>query len=564
MMRRRLIRFVVLAASASLAAAADQGTEQQRESGRALYDKYCSQCHGAKGDGAGTAALRLKPEPRDFTSGKYKFRTTPSGMLPTDADLRKVIREGLPYTSMPAWPAFSDEEVQKIIDHLKTFSADFANPDKEGHPIEIPEPGASTPESVRKGLEIYGLQGCAACHGEHGRGNGTSAPTLTDDWGKHIRPADLTMRWTFRGGPTRRDIFRTFSTGLNGTPMPSYADSLKVEERWHLVNYIYSLGDGDEPDYSNLLRVHYVEDELDLAKGESLFGAAPRARFPLVGQVMEPGRDFHPPTSSVEVRAVHNGKEIALLVRWSDMRAETTGSSGPDLQVPVEEEQQAPAPAPTAGGDESFWGEEAAPAAGAAEGFWGEEEPAAAPGAESGFADALLLQFPSTPPTGIRKPYFIFGDAQSPVDLWFVDLARGNCRLYTARGSGSIEPPVAAVIEVAASYDDGRWSVMFKRSMRSRSGISFEEGQFAPLAFSVWDGFNRERGNKRALSQWFHLYPEPRERVSAAGPMTRAALGALAVELLLIVLIRKRHAPPERGREGRHAAPVTAGRGASG
>ena len=45
----------------------------------------------------------LLPRPRDFTSGKFKIRTTPSGALPTDDDLRHIIREGMPYTSMPAW-----------------------------------------------------------------------------------------------------------------------------------------------------------------------------------------------------------------------------------------------------------------------------------------------------------------------------------------------------------------------------------------------------------------------------------------------------------------------------
>ena len=66
------------------------------------------------------ATSRLKPEPRDFTSGKYKFRTTPSGMLPTDEDIAKVIKDGLPYTSMPGWPNFSETQIQHIIYYLKT------------------------------------------------------------------------------------------------------------------------------------------------------------------------------------------------------------------------------------------------------------------------------------------------------------------------------------------------------------------------------------------------------------------------------------------------------------
>ena len=38
--------------------------------------------------------------------------------------------------------------------------------------------------------------------------------------GRPIRAADLTQSWTFRGGPTREDIFRTMTTGLNGRRCP--------------------------------------------------------------------------------------------------------------------------------------------------------------------------------------------------------------------------------------------------------------------------------------------------------------------------------------------------------
>jgi len=82
----------------------DVGTEAQREAGKALYLKNCAQCHGEKGDGAGYATPHLSPTPRDFTSAKFKVRTTPNGTLPTHQDLVNIIRRGMPYTSMPAWP----------------------------------------------------------------------------------------------------------------------------------------------------------------------------------------------------------------------------------------------------------------------------------------------------------------------------------------------------------------------------------------------------------------------------------------------------------------------------
>src|SRR5687767_42118 len=72
----------------------DVGTDAQREAGKTLYAKYCVQCHGEKGDGNGYATQHLYPRPRDFTTGKFKVRTTPNGALPTHEDLERIIRIG--------------------------------------------------------------------------------------------------------------------------------------------------------------------------------------------------------------------------------------------------------------------------------------------------------------------------------------------------------------------------------------------------------------------------------------------------------------------------------------
>ena len=37
------------------------------------------------------------------------------------------------------------------------------------------------------------------------------------------------------------DIYRDFMTGLDGSPMPSFADQLKPEEAWDLVHYLRTL-----------------------------------------------------------------------------------------------------------------------------------------------------------------------------------------------------------------------------------------------------------------------------------------------------------------------------------
>jgi mono/diheme cytochrome c family protein len=528
-------------------AAQDVGTEAQRESGKRLYLKYCSQCHGEQGDGKGYATPHLSPTPRDFTAGKFKIRTTPSGALPTHQDLVDIIRRGMPYTSMPAWPSLSTQELSDLAYFLKTFSADFSNPAYAAEPVPLPSAPRATEESIELGRQLYVETGCPRCHGTLGRGDGPSAPTLRDDQGYPIRAADLAQPWTFRGGSSREDIFRTMTTGFNGTPMPSFLEALTPEQRWAITDYIDSLSGSNGPEYTTVVVARRSPAPIDLANVAASFESAPVARFPIIGQIMEPGRSFHPPATSITVRAVYDAESIALLVRWHDMRADTTGTNGLTLPVPPEEEEEEPAPLPA---------EQAQPL----DPFATEAAPVVVPPSE--FSDAVAIQIPSEVRTGARKPYFLFGDAQNPVDLWFFDLARPGPLQFTGLGSGDIAPNDTGDVTGVASYDQGEWSVIFKRPLRATSGASFAPGAFMPVAFSVWDGFSRERGNRRGLTLWYSLYVEPEVIPSAVGPMVRTALLILAIELAVIGWVRWRHRSRGRGEvagAGLRAGGATAG-----
>ena len=574
--------------TAMLFAPAALAQDAGNELGQQVYAKWCAHCHGDQGDGNGVAASRLKPLPRDFTSGKYKIRMTTTGNIPTDQDLTNAIRRGLNGTSMPAFTEayLSDGEVAAVVEHLKSFSDWFADPDRQNpETITIPDPPPYDLEAAQTvGRQVYEETGCARCHGEVGRGDGPSAPTLVDDWGNNIRVADLTMPWTFRGGGTRRDIFRSMSTGFYGTPMPGFHNSLGAtpeesqQRMWAIVDYMLSLSGGPQEDgetpYVNLLRSVPVE-EIDLDQGAELFAAAPAATFPIFGQIVEPGRNFYPSAVAVTAQAIHSESEIAFRLTWNDMRAETGGTNGPDLIAPKwdehlaeigqaageegdfwgEEEVEGGADGGDFWGEEveaeaaegDFWGEEAEDESAEGDDFWGEEGGeaggAGSPTLDTEFSDAFALQFPLQKSASVRQPYFLFGDAQNPVDLWFVDLAEPSKAVrYQARGAAAITPAESGEeVEIHASYDRGQWSVIYKRKRDSRGGFSFEEGSFLPIAFSVWDGFNRERGNRRGLSAWYQVYIEPLEKPSPVGPMARAGATVLGLELLFIALIRRRN-----------------------
>lgn len=214
----------VLAVQATQAAAASGSAPwpgSSVERGRAVYAKSCAACHGDMGDGRSPAAAYLAPRPRDFTSGTFKFRSTPNGELPTDADLLLVIDQGVPGTSMPAWKdVLSASERADVVAYIKTFAEDFGA--GAPAPIVVPEPPEFSPIAVTEGRMIYMLMECWACHGGKGRGDGASGKTLEDDWGRKILPWDLTKD-RYKAGNDPKSLYRTFTTGLNGTPMPAYA-----------------------------------------------------------------------------------------------------------------------------------------------------------------------------------------------------------------------------------------------------------------------------------------------------------------------------------------------------
>lgn len=547
----------------------DLGSEEQRQAGKVVYDKWCAQCHGDDGAGEGIAAPYVHPRPRDFTAGKYKIRSTPNGTLPTDADLRAVIRDGIPATAMPAFPELSETEVTNLVYYLKSFAEDdFSDPSAYGEAFDFPDPPPFSEDSLETGFQTYIQIGCAQCHGELGRGDGSTAPTLRDDWGHFIRAADLTMPWTFRAGGTREAIFKTLTTGFNGTPMPGFADGLSQEQRWQIVDWIVAQAEGrTEAPYTNLLKAVGTTADLSFEQGlaevRKAFDEAPPALFPIIGQIMEPGRAFHPSAVAVEVRSVYDGDEIAFLVTWHDMKAEVSGRNGPDLEVPLDEEttglpvaEQAEAAQAV---ETDIWGNpiggEPAPQPAAPADPWAQDPGAAAAAAaavpESEFSDAVAIQWPVELRPGVAKPYFLLGDPQYPVHLWFVDLARPDqVQVWEGRGSANLTQAAGEPPEVLVGYDRGEWAVAFKRPRRVTSGVAFAEGEFVPVAFSVWDGFAGERGSKRGLTRWVHVYLDPIEKPSVWGPMIQAFLTVLLIELLIIGLVRWRSA--------RAAKPATA------
>jgi mono/diheme cytochrome c family protein len=210
----------------------DGGTVMQ--SGRVLYMRHCSHCHGTSGDGAGPTAQYLNPRPRDYRHGIFKFTSTTDVSKASRQDIKRVLQYGIPGTYMPSFLLLTDSEIHALVEYVRFLSlrgeyerklvnqlaVDFSQEavasrtegDESREAIvaelkemlagDIAEAASSigdelaetwlasdteealivpsvpripdSPESRRRGRELYLSQSlkCAACHGINGGGDG--------------------------------------------------------------------------------------------------------------------------------------------------------------------------------------------------------------------------------------------------------------------------------------------------------------------------------------------------------------------------------------------------------
>jgi mono/diheme cytochrome c family protein len=220
---------------------------ETRAKGKQIYERSCIFCHGVDGKGDGPAGWFIgryeAPHPRNFNGENFKLRSTPSGELPTDQDLFRTVTQGIP-GYMPSFSGLSEEERWQVIAHVKTFKEAFKKENPTAMFLPNP-PGPPSDAGIENGRKVYIKYGCQNCHGDNGYGDGKQAleGTLRDARGLIISPGDLTERASFKNGSSVRDIYRSIMTGLDGTPMPSYADTIGGNDKdvWDLAYYILSL-----------------------------------------------------------------------------------------------------------------------------------------------------------------------------------------------------------------------------------------------------------------------------------------------------------------------------------
>lgn len=219
------------------------------ETGKKVYQKYCVICHGDKGDGKGLIGIIHRVEksgliwdvyPRDFTVGTFKFRSTATGCLPDDEDLLRIVTDGIVRSGMPSHRDVSLENRKAVIAYIKKFSPRWQEDDLCKVIAINKPPYVGSSESVTKGEKVFKDMKCFECHGYEGKGDGPKAMDLKDDWGDKILPFNFTAG-ALKRGSSPENVYITFTSGLDGTGMPSYEDSLNEQDRWHLVSYTLKL-----------------------------------------------------------------------------------------------------------------------------------------------------------------------------------------------------------------------------------------------------------------------------------------------------------------------------------
>lgn len=462
-----------------------------QDAGKKVYEQNCAVCHGSNGDGQGPAAYLLYPRPRDFTKGTYKFRSTPSGSIPTDADLDRTIRNGLVGTAMPSWKTLSAGDIKAVMAYVKGFAPDAFKTSAE--PIRVGDAPKVTPQLLTQGKEQYAKMGCANCHGEKGTGDGPSAKTLMDSYGFPIRPFDFTRAGAMKGGATLADIYRTFTTGVDGTPMPSYADSLPDADRWALAAYVDSLGD------KRTTPPPPIADRIAITKSKELAAAPDDPKWKASPATMVPLRPTYALSQSVDrvsVKAMSDGAKIAFLLEWADPLPNDTTLTvdafrdGAAIQFPMK---------PVPEGESIFFG---MGQKNLATNIWhwksdwqGDVKKVAdIASAHPNMAVDIYPQNVSEAATDAGNLMPI-QKRTSPVE----DLNATGFSTLTS------QPTAEQNVDGKGIYADGKWHVLFTRALKSPDANDVPLTGDTQVAFAIWNGSSGDRNGQKAVSEWVKI-----------------------------------------------------------
>ena len=487
--------------------------------GKQAYEKHCLSCHGNQGDGQGEAAYLLFPRPRDFTRGQFRLASTWE-TIPTDQDLYATISRGMPGSAMPSWRHLSERSRWGLVHYLKTFSDESfeilaaEDPEKQyglgKGVIRVPEEAPYDSAGEQRARELY-AQGCAPCHGATGRGDGTKEQV--DSKGRPTRPRDLTAG-VFKGSYDPEEIYRRIVAGLPGSPMPTNA-YLFGDDAWHLTHLVLSMSTPEQREKVEMKKYRIVAHRTDRIPSHPDDGAW-RKVDPVSLHLMPLWwRDDRP--EALEVKAVHDGEQLALLLLWSDASYNHTVirpqdfRDGAAVQFALD-----PEPPFFAMGDQgqsvNIW-------------MWKSERQAdlepAYQDLDKVYPNIGIDSYPNFSRSPLEQPErhaLTLASDPTYVTAWGVgnvvsDPTGGSVEDLTAQGFGTLRARSGVDINVEATgtWEFGSYRVLFHRPLTttSDSAANLRTGQTLPIAFAVWDGGAVDRDGKKSVTIWQDLVIAP-------------------------------------------------------
>lgn len=465
---------------------------------------------------------------------------------------------------MPSWDRLTEQEQSDLVEYIKSFSPRFISetPPEALVIRDAPEP---TPTMVQDGKAVYALASCWMCHGKTGAGDGPSAAALVDDFERPIPPYNFTRSGAFKGGGTPKDIYRTFSTGIGGTPMPGYwedaltfaredfedlgnledqyskeeisdmrrfVDALPSQERilqmsdadrkaladnmrWALVYYALSLADPNKTQITYTTTDHAIlastVTDLPVAPGAAQWKSINGVELALVSLWQ---RDT--PTDRVIVKSATDGKSIALWLQWDDPTMDDQAlynakfGDAAAVQFPLDPELE-----PFfAMGDTNLlvniWHWKS----------WWEKDAEAYAGVNSAFPRNATDFYPFDISGGSSAEYFVSVDSAKALSKpWNAGWASGNLLSaqarrsavedLTAKGFGTLtsQGERGQNVDGHGVWQDRKWTVVFVRTLTSggKSDVILERGTTVPVAFAVWDGSSGDRNGQKMVTNWYRL-----------------------------------------------------------
>ena len=491
--------------------------------GKDLFGNYCAQCHGDKGDGNGPAAKFLYPRPRNFGEAKFRIVSTANGM-PSDKDLLQVLNHGMPGSAMFPFAHLSQDEKGLLLTYVRQLEKDLliehARADS-GENVDIAElgrdvdqliqPAADIPapaevlsphqDSIVRGKQLYQAAGCVSCHGKTGKGDGVQEQR--DTMGMPIHPRDFT-RGIFKGGREPQQLYARIALGMPGSPMPA-SPQLKPEEIGDLVNFVLSLSDP-----LTQAKVEHTRVQLAAQKTAALSDSISDAQWDSATPtsiVVSPlwWREYAEP--NLQVRALHDGKTLAIRLQWADGTRDDSPVRPQDFMDMVAVQLFKGKPEPFLGMgmtnksvDVWLWRADLSNVD-----HFADVETAYLHMYTDLYPFERTANGPSRHAIENQSPEFI--TARAAGNLRSSPAFSGNSLEAKGFGTLTMRPKISQLVSGSGKWADGKWTVVLRRPLEvpPDAGLTLGTDDRLSIAFALWDGAARDRNGQKLVSIWHDL-----------------------------------------------------------